>query len=368
MANEINDKGFSILVAPDAFNSPDLYSSYGMTVNIYEKYINFKSTTKKYAYTCIDNDITSTLPVVANQTYCYGYKRNNVNYTLYTSSNPTPFIITDTERWVIVMNTSFTYSVVIPLTAKWAYLGNKVTSLSARNSFDIKYLHCSNPLVLTTIPLCGFGNASTLIGNVNIPKNVSSIGICTLELSPLLTDVFVDINNLYYSSLDKVLYNKTKTLAISSIVTKSGIYITPSTVTNISDECFFGCRITSIVFTNGVKVLGASICFNCNLLTSISIPNTITTVGTNMFQNCSNVVELYLENGYNAPSPNGYIFNFSNKLATTVAGRTALNQSILNITNGVKTVTLGSTNINNMINNGYPNFVTDAALRGLTII
>jgi hypothetical protein len=64
----------------------------------------------------------------------------------------------------------------------------------------------------------------------------------TFENCDSLTAILVEENNPEYSSLDGVLFNKTKTELICCPVGKTGEYIIPNSVTSIGDNAFYHCR------------------------------------------------------------------------------------------------------------------------------
>ena len=122
-------------------------------------------------------------------------------------------------------------------------------------------------------------NGVTYIGNeafshclgltsIVIPNSVTSIAIGAFYGCKSLTSIIVAKDNLYYSSIDGVLFNKQRTTLIHCPTGKQGVYTIPNSVTSIEHYAFMDC-------------LG---------LTSVFIPDGVTSIGHNAFYNVLNVV------------------------------------------------------------------------------
>ena len=109
-------------------------------------------------------------------------------------------------------------------------------------------------------------NAS--VTSITIPDSVTSIGIKAFWNCTSLTSITVDANNLNYSSVDGVLFNKLQTLLIVYPAKKSDdSYATPDSVTSIGDGAFY----------------------RCTSLTSITIPDSIESIGEGAFEGCTSL-------------------------------------------------------------------------------
>lgn len=124
------------------------------------------------------------------------------------------------------------------------------------------------------------------MSSIIIPSSVTSINWNTFLMnSALLT---VDSNNLNYSSLDGVLYNKAQTTLISCPVSKTGSFTIPSSVTYIEVNGFFGCKgLTSVTIPSSVTYIGDEAFEDCSGLTSVTIPSSVKSIRLNTFKNCS---------------------------------------------------------------------------------
>jgi len=124
-----------------------------------------------------------------------------------------------------------------------------------------------------------------LTGALTIPSTVSSIGQSAFRSSSALLTVATDNPN--YSSLDGVLFNKTKTTLIQCPTSKTGTYIIPSSVITIGDEAFSRClNLTTVSIPMSVISIGNGAFWECWGLTSFSIPSSVTSIGSYAFYGC----------------------------------------------------------------------------------
>ncbi len=120
------------------------------------------------------------------------------------------------------------------------------------------------PNSLKTIASSSFNWCSSL-RKIYIPKNVSYIDEWAFDYCSGLQAVEVDPSNSYYTSVDGILFNKSKTIIIRYPSAKIGsFYAIPSTVTEIANNAFEG----------------------CSYLNGFSAPNNITRIGYNAFSYC----------------------------------------------------------------------------------
>lgn len=135
----------------------------------------------------------------------------------------------------------------------------------------------------------------TELTSINIPSSVTSIGLPSsltdhLNLGDGFTScsslkaIIVTPDNLNYSTMGGVLFDKDKTTLFACPRAKTGEYIVPSTVKTISDEAFKECgNITSISIPDDVTSIGFYAFYNCVALTSINIPTSLTSLGNYAF-------------------------------------------------------------------------------------
>ena len=194
-------------------------------------------------------------------------------------------------------------------------LPNTLTSIE-----NSAFRNCSN-LTNITIPqnLISIGNASfqfcESLTSISIPSKVNFIGLGAFESCGAFINI--DTNNLYYSSIDGVLFNKNKTVLIACPTSKTGVYTVPSTVDTIGQLSLMNCKkissvlipssviyigelafetctsLRTISFSNSVKYIGKMAFYNSGL-SSISIPNSIDTLREGTFEGCSYLKTVYI--------------------------------------------------------------------------
>ncbi|MDR3292787.1 MAG: leucine-rich repeat protein [Clostridiales bacterium] len=216
---------------------------------------------------------------------------------------------------------------------------HELTSITLPNSItSIGYAAFSDCWNLTSIELPNvtsigeraFSNCSGLT-SIELP-NVTSVGAGAFDNCDGLTSINVDESNLYYSTLDGVLYNKDKTILIAYPGGKTGAAFTaPNSVTSIGEGAFSGCSgLTTITLPN-VTSIGDWAFYNCSGLTTITLPNVtsigdaafafcgglttitlpkVTSIGNEAFRGCRGLIKITLPNvtsiGYEAFSYCGY--------------------------------------------------------------
>ena len=103
--------------------------------------------------------------------------------------------------------------------------------------------------------------------SVFIPASVEIIGNGAFGDCVAMTDISVSEDNMDYSSIDGVLFNKNATELIAFPNGKTGDYLIPGSVEIIENAAFW----------------------NCLGLTSVRIPVSVTTIHNNAFKDCSNL-------------------------------------------------------------------------------
>jgi hypothetical protein len=174
-----------------------------------------------------------------------------------------------------------------------------------------------------------YGLTSVTIGN-----SVTSIGNYVFSRCNDLTSIDVDANNLDYSSVDGVLFNKLQDTLIQYPPGKIEDYTIPNSVTSIEegafeycyflnsvtipnsvtsivDYAFHGCNgLTSVTIPNSVTSIGEKAFEGCSALTSVTIPNSVTSIGNYAFSNCDDLTSIDVDAGnLDYSSVDGVLFN-----------------------------------------------------------
>jgi hypothetical protein len=195
----------------------------------------------------------------------------------------------------------------------------------------------------------------TGITSITIPSSVTNIGLDVFDNCSGLTEIIVDNSNLYYSSLDGVLYNVTKTTLVTCPAGKTGDFVIQDFVTDIGRSAFWSCtKLTSIIIPNGVTSIGDSAFYFCVGLTTVTIGSGVTGIGDYAFDDCSCLTQIVVsDSSLSYSSQDDALFN---KNKTTLiqypAGKTGvyvIADTVTSIGNGafnncgkLSSITIGS--------------------------
>ena len=173
------------------------------------------------------------------------------------------------------------------------------------------------PTSLTQIgegAFCGLGG----LGGMTSPAGVTSIGANAFADCGGLTAITVDAANPSFSSVNGVLFNKTRTLLIQYPGGKTGACAVPAGVVEIGDWAFYHCggltrltlpagllrvgsgafescgALTDVVLPAGTLSIGDQAFANCGALASVSLPDSITRIGDQAFASCGVLAGLTL--------------------------------------------------------------------------
>ena len=142
--------------------------------------------------------------------------------------------------------------------------------------------------------------------NVVIPDSVLSIGDSGFSSCTSLSGINVDANNLAYSSVKGVLFNRSQTTLIQypagNLETS---YTIPNGVNSIGDSAFFNCHLTNVTIPNSVTTIGDYV-FADSALTEVTMGNSVTSIGDYAFKYCNSLSGVYFQG--NAPTAGQSVF------------------------------------------------------------
>jgi hypothetical protein len=214
-----------------------------------------------------------------------------------------------------------------------------------------------NGLPVTSLGNYAFGYAS--LTSVTIPDSVTNLGARVFENCPSLSAITVDGLDSFYSSVDGILFDKSRATLIEYPGGKAGSYTIPNGVASIGDGAFASCaslasvtipksvtniaasgfdncpglsaitvdaldsfyssvdgvlfdksqatlieypqgKAGSYTIPNGVASIADSAFGSCGNLPSVTIPDTVTNIGNGAFADCTNLAGVYFQG--NAPT------------------------------------------------------------------
>jgi len=149
------------------------------------------------------------------------------------------------------------------------------------------------PSTASAIGEDAFAGCASLV-SVSIHGNVTNIGAAAFAYCASLTNITVDPANPDYSSAGGVLFDKDETTLMAYPGGLAGGYTVPGSVTNIADEAFAGCGLTTVVLDASLAALGDAAFADCPRLTTVYFLGNAPTIdfGT-AFDDDNNSVSVY---------------------------------------------------------------------------
>jgi len=164
--------------------------------------------------------------------------------------------------------------------------GEGVTTIGESAFFATGLASVSIPDSVTVIGGSAFRFCHSLT-QVVIGKGLSSLGYEVFAYCLGLISITVDPENPDFSSLDGVLFDKTRTRLIQYPGGKSGAYTVPDTVAIIGSFAFQDSHhLTSVVLGSAVTSIEMNAFAYCDALSSVTFGGTVTNIGDHAFYYC----------------------------------------------------------------------------------
>ncbi len=155
-------------------------------------------------------------------------------------------------------------------------------------------------------------NCCSAVDGIVIPSSVSHIGICPFSYCPQMDNLTIAPGNDHYVMDGLILYSNGYDTLVSCH--KSGTTVTinpnvkvlggfenntwvrniaiPEGVTDITDNCFNGCQITTIALPHNMRSIGRKAFSENDRLTNITMPQTLLTMGQKAFEYCFSLTSI----------------------------------------------------------------------------
>ncbi len=248
---------------------------------------------------------------------------------------------------------------------------------------------------VATIELSAF-EGCPFTGTLNIPASVTAIGESAFAFSNFSS---ITNSSAYFDAYDNVLYDLSVSGQVKANISArayTGTLTLRNDTTRILDYCFWYNvnRSGQLTFPSTLVEIRLKSFASCTGFSGdLIFPAALATIGKNgwqseTFRNCTGFWDSLIINNPNiwigsygdpiqmvnigrnsggVQLPANYASSWLNFSASSYLSADTMNQSIINITSGTKTLKIGATNKARLIA-AYPNAVTDAAARGITIV
>jgi len=185
------------------------------------------------------------------------------------------------------------------------------------------------------------------LSSITIPASVTAIGEQAFGNSRL-TSITVESSNANFSSVNGVLFDKTKTVLIQYPLgnTATEYSSMPSSVTTVGANAFSGSvNLTSITIPTSVASIGAMAFYSATGLTSITIPASVTSIGAQAFQR-SGLASIVFSGTSTLVSIGLMAFTYATALTsiTIPASVTSIGANAFHDTNALTSITVDGAN------------------------
>lgn len=133
------------------------------------------------------------------------------------------------------------------------------------------------------VSIGGFVFSSCNMTSITLPSTVSAIEPFAFNSSSLAS-IAVASANPCFSSLNGVLYNKSRKTLLQYPAGKTGAFVIPSSVTRIETYAFNGAGLTSLTIPSTVTSIGSCAFSGCSELSTLTIPASVISIEEEAFQ------------------------------------------------------------------------------------
>ena len=139
--------------------------------------------------------------------------------------------------------------------------------------------------------------AGYAITGIDIPASVVTIEEGAFGFLTKLTEITVAAGNQNYSAQDGVLFDKAKEkLFVYPIGNSRTSYTVPTSVTKIIQAAFYGAKLTSVTFQDGLLQIDGNAFNVATGLTSLDFPASVNNIVNTAFYGCAELAEITFRN------------------------------------------------------------------------
>lgn len=198
------------------------------------------------------------------------------------------------------------------------HLGLPVTAIMTQGFMYAEYMNVIElPVTLKDISDRSFMYASSLT-EIHFPKHVENIGQSAFRFCHSLSSFTVSTDNLFYTTIEGVLFSKDLEMLVRYPQQKEGTsYTVPQSVLTIGEDAFSDADyLVSLDLGSGVQTIKSHAFFHMSTLESIIIPNQVQTMELYAFRDCVSLVSVTIGTGLSAID--SYVFNGCSSLETII--------------------------------------------------
>ncbi|MBP5341717.1 MAG: leucine-rich repeat domain-containing protein [Bacteroidales bacterium] len=149
-------------------------------------------------------------------------------------------------------------------------------------------------------------NCCATVDGIVVPSTVTHIGVCPFSYCPQMNNLSIANGNSHYVMDGLMVYSAGYDTLVSchksgtTVILNPNVKVLggfenntwlrnidiPSTVTDITENCFNGCQITTITLPAHMKSIGRKAFSENDRLTSVTMPQTLLSMGQGAFEHC----------------------------------------------------------------------------------